>query len=261
MRPVLARLAAVGLALLASSTRTRQPAATTLLPGPRRQAVLREPAPRRQRTAGTTGRYSRMRPSSRRPRRSRPHRQRRANGDHRVLYYRNPMGLPDTSPKPKNDSMGMDYIPSMPTRAARATRPAPSGSRRAACRLLGVRTEAAEMRPAAARSVRATGILQFDERRLVTVTTRVPGWVEHLTVAATGDPVKRGQVLAEIYAPDMVASEEEYLDRCPDGRRDRARPRSNACARWTSRSRRSRACAGPAGPFGASRSWRRPMAW
>ena len=29
----------------------------------------------------------------------------------RILYYRNPMGLPDTSPKPKKDSMGMDYIP------------------------------------------------------------------------------------------------------------------------------------------------------
>ena len=32
-------------------------------------------------------------------------------GNRRVLYYRNPMGLPDTSPTPKKDSMGMDYIP------------------------------------------------------------------------------------------------------------------------------------------------------
>jgi Cu(I)/Ag(I) efflux system membrane fusion protein len=43
------------------------------------------------------------------------------------------------------------------------------------------------------------------------VTTKVGGWIEHLAVAATGDPVKRGQVLAEIYAPDLVAAEEEYL--------------------------------------------------
>src|SRR5258708_5983685 len=34
-----------------------------------------------------------------------------ASSDHRVLYYRNPMGLPDTSPKPKKDSMGMEYLP------------------------------------------------------------------------------------------------------------------------------------------------------
>jgi Cu(I)/Ag(I) efflux system membrane fusion protein len=132
-------------------------------------------------------------------------------GDHRVLYYRNPMGLPDTSPKPKNDSMGMAYIP---VYADEGSQGDPPGTVRIApgrLQTLGVRTETAEMRPSAARSVRATGTLQFDERRLVTVTTRVPGWVEHLTVAATGDRVKRGQVLAEIYSPDMVASEEEYL--------------------------------------------------
>jgi Cu(I)/Ag(I) efflux system membrane fusion protein len=67
------------------------------------------------------------------------------------------------------------------------------------------------MRPAAARTVRATGTLQFDERRLATVTTKVSGWVERLAVAATGDPVRRGHVLAEIYSPELVASEEEYL--------------------------------------------------
>ncbi|MEI9986965.1 MAG: efflux RND transporter periplasmic adaptor subunit [Aliidongia sp.] len=59
--------------------------------------------------------------------------------------------------------------------------------------------------------MRATGSLQLDERRLATVTSKVAGWIEHLAVAATGDSVKRGQVLAEIYAPDLVASEEEYL--------------------------------------------------
>src|SRR6266404_3053192 len=31
--------------------------------------------------------------------------------DRKIKYYRNPMGLPDTSPTPKKDSMGMDYIP------------------------------------------------------------------------------------------------------------------------------------------------------
>jgi Cu(I)/Ag(I) efflux system membrane fusion protein len=53
--------------------------------------------------------------------------------------------------------------------------------------------------------------VQFNERRLATVTTKVAGWIEHLVVAASGDPVRKGQVLAEIYAPDLVAAEEEYL--------------------------------------------------
>lgn len=132
-------------------------------------------------------------------------------GDHRILYYRNPMGLPDTSPKPKKDAMGMDYLP---VYADESTEGDPPGTVRISpgrLQTLGVRTEAVELRPDAARTVRATGVLQFDERRLATVTTKVPGWIEHLTVAATGDPVRRGQELAEIYAPDLVSSEEEYL--------------------------------------------------
>jgi Cu(I)/Ag(I) efflux system membrane fusion protein len=130
---------------------------------------------------------------------------------HRVLYYRNPMGLPDTSPSPKKDSMGMDYLPVYADEGAQDDPPGTVRISPGRLQTLGVRTAAAAMRPAAARTVRATGILQFDERHLVTVTTKVPGWIEHLAVAATGDPVRRGQVLAEIYSPDLVASEEEYL--------------------------------------------------
>ena len=126
--------------------------------------------------------------------------------EHRIIYYRNPMGLPDTSPVPKKDSMGMDYLPVYADESASEVRIAPGR-----LQTLGVRTEQVAMRPALTRTVRATGALQFDERHLATVTTKVGGWIEHLAVAATGDPVKRGQVLAEIYAPDLVAAEEEYL--------------------------------------------------
>ncbi len=132
-------------------------------------------------------------------------------GDHHILYYRNPMGLADTSPGPKKDAMGMEYVP---VYADESTRGDPPGTVRITpgrLQTLGVRTAAVEMRPAVARGIRATGILQFDERHLTTVTTKVPGWIDHLVMAATGDPVRRGQVLAEIYSPDLVASEEEYL--------------------------------------------------
>jgi len=132
-------------------------------------------------------------------------------GDRRVLYYRNPMGLADTSPKPKNDSMGMAYLPVYADEGGEDDAPGTVRITPGRLQTLGVRTEAAEMRPVVARTVRATGTLQFDERRLAMVTTRVPGWIERLAVGATGDAVKRGQVLAEIYSPDMVASEEEYL--------------------------------------------------
>ena len=131
-------------------------------------------------------------------------------GRGRVLYYRNPMGLPDTSPVPKKDSMGMAYLPVYENDAAEAgagvVTVAPGR-----LQILGVRTAPVESRPALTCAIRATGTVQFDERRMAVVSTRVAGWIERLDVAATGDPVKRGQALAEIYSPDLVAAEEEYL--------------------------------------------------
>lgn len=126
----------------------------------------------------------------------------------RVLFYRNPMGLPDTSPVPKKDAMGMAYLPVYENEIRDAgTVFVPPGR----LQILGVRTSVAAVQPVLNRSVHATGIAQFDERRIALVTSRVGGWVEHLDIAATGDPVWRGQVMAEIYAPDLVASEQEYL--------------------------------------------------
>ncbi|MBB3173697.1 MULTISPECIES: efflux RND transporter periplasmic adaptor subunit [Acetobacteraceae] len=118
------------------------------------------------------------------------------------------MGLPDTSPVPKKDAMGMAYLPVYENEIRDAgTVFVPPGR----LQILGVRTSVAAVQPVLNRSVHATGIAQFDERRIALVTSRVGGWVEHLDIAATGDPVWRGQVMAEIYAPDLVASEQEYL--------------------------------------------------
>jgi Cu(I)/Ag(I) efflux system membrane fusion protein len=128
-------------------------------------------------------------------------------GKGRILYYRNPMGLPDTSPVAKKDSMGMDYLPVYENEAEAGVVTVAPGR----LQLLGVRTEPVEKRPALTRTIRATGTLSFDERRLAVVTTRAEGWIEKLDVAATGDAVKKGQVLAWLYAPMLVSAEEEYL--------------------------------------------------
>ena len=133
---------------------------------------------------------------------------RAAQGSGRILYYRNPMGLPDTSPVPKKDSMGMDYTPVYQNDAADAGVVSVSPGR---LQMLGVRTALAESRDILMRSVRATGTVQLNERRLAVVTTKVDGWIEKLEVAATGEPVRRDQVLAWIYSPELVAAENEYL--------------------------------------------------
>ena len=63
--------------------------------------------PKRMLRAATT--FQSMR--TRRSRSSREKKPATATGSRKILYYRNPMGLPDTSPVPKKDWMGMDYIP------------------------------------------------------------------------------------------------------------------------------------------------------
>jgi Cu(I)/Ag(I) efflux system membrane fusion protein len=128
-------------------------------------------------------------------------------GKGRILYYRNPMGLPDTSPVPKKDSMGMDYIPVYESGAEPGVITVAPGR----LQLLGVRIAPVERRPALTHTARATATVAFDERRFAVVTTKVAGWVEKLDVSATGDPVRQGQALAWIYSPELVAAEEEYL--------------------------------------------------
>jgi Cu(I)/Ag(I) efflux system membrane fusion protein len=128
-------------------------------------------------------------------------------GQGKILYYRNPMGLPDTSPTPKKDSMGMDYIPVYEGEGDEAgvIKISPAKIQR-----LGVRTEPAVARKLS-RTVRAVGTVQADERKLYTITTKFEGYIEKLYVNATGQPVKRGEPLMEVYSPELVAAQQEYL--------------------------------------------------
>jgi Cu(I)/Ag(I) efflux system membrane fusion protein len=50
-----------------------------------------------------------------------------------------------------------------------------------------------------------------DEHRIEVVVARAPGWVEELAVRASGDPVRRGQRLAAVYSPDLLAAQQEFL--------------------------------------------------
>lgn len=61
------------------------------------------------------------------------------------------------------------------------------------------------------RKIQAVGYVEYDENALHHIHTRVEGWIEKLSVKATGDPVKADQVLFEIYSPELVNAQEEYL--------------------------------------------------
>jgi membrane fusion protein, copper/silver efflux system len=126
--------------------------------------------------------------------------------DRRILYYRNPMGLADTSPVPKKDSMGMDYVPVYAGEETEAGRVRISADK---LQKLGVRTEAASRR-ALSRTLHIVGTLQVDERRQWTVSPKFEGWITELYVSTTGAAVHRGDALLEVYSPDLVSAEEDY---------------------------------------------------
>jgi Cu(I)/Ag(I) efflux system membrane fusion protein len=130
-------------------------------------------------------------------------------GERKILYYRNPMGLPDTSPVPKNDSMGMDYIPVYADEGS-GTVPGTVNISPERIQMLGVRTETASLR-AMAHTVRAVGAVAADERRIGVVNPKFEGWIEQLHINTTGQAVRRGEALLEVYSPDLVLAQREYL--------------------------------------------------
>lgn len=124
-----------------------------------------------------------------------------AKGPRKILYYRNPMGLPDTSPVPKKDSMGMDYIPVYDgdeTDDGSIVKVSLDRVQRS-----GVRTEPAEAR-VLVQAVRAVGTVAIDESKLTIVAMRSAGYIEDLFVNNTGRTVRVGEPLFRVYSPDIV---------------------------------------------------------
>ena len=125
----------------------------------------------------------------------------------RILYYRNPMGLPDTSPTPKKDSMGMDYIPVREGEDNDGSTVKVSAGK---LQRTGVRTEPAKMR-AVSLPVRSSGTIQLDEGRIAVVTLRAQGFVEKVQAVPTGDVVRKGQTLMRVYSREIAAAAAQYL--------------------------------------------------
>jgi Cu(I)/Ag(I) efflux system membrane fusion protein len=132
---------------------------------------------------------------------------RAAKGGGRILYYRNPMGLPDVSPVPKKDSMGMDYIPVYEGEAEDGATVKLSAGK---LQRIGVKTEAA-MRRVIAEPVRAPGSMQLDERRIVVISLRAESFIESVEDVTTGSEVRKGQPLFRFYSPAITAAGAQYL--------------------------------------------------
>jgi Cu(I)/Ag(I) efflux system membrane fusion protein len=128
-------------------------------------------------------------------------------GERTILYYRNPMGLPDTSPVPKKDSMGMDYI------AVYDGEDSDDGSVTVSPGKLqrtGVRTAEAVLAPLAA-SLRAPGIVMLDERRVSVISLRADAFIESVADVTTGNRIDAGAPLVTLYSPEIASAIAQFV--------------------------------------------------
>lgn len=124
----------------------------------------------------------------------------------KILYYRNPMGLPDTSPTPKKDSMGMDYVAVYQGDVTEENSVSISVEK---VQKLGVQREAATPRDVN-KTLHASGRIEIDERRTYAIAPKFEGWIEHLYVSSIGQSVTRGEPLFDVYSPELVSAQREY---------------------------------------------------
>jgi Cu(I)/Ag(I) efflux system membrane fusion protein len=77
--------------------------------------------------------------------------------------------------------------------------------------LIGVKTAAVSVR-SLDKFIRTVGRIEYDEKRLATINTKFEGWIEKLYVDYTGKYVKKGEPLAEVYSPELMATQQEFLN-------------------------------------------------
>ena len=130
-----------------------------------------------------------------------------AKTERKILYYRNPMGLPDTSLVPKKDTMGMDYIP---VYADEQDDPNTVKVSLDKIQRIGVRTEKVDTRTIS-RTVRGVGTMQHDESLLTIVTVRADGYIEQLFANKTGQHVQKGEKLFRFYSPQIQLAQADLL--------------------------------------------------
>jgi Cu(I)/Ag(I) efflux system membrane fusion protein len=124
-----------------------------------------------------------------------------------ILYWVAPMDPNYRRDEPGKSPMGMDLVPVYADEAGGgdAVTISPSVENN-----LGVRTETARVRPLW-RRIEATGYVSFDESRISHISMRVQGWIVRLQVDAEGERVSKGDLLFELYSPELVNAQKEFL--------------------------------------------------
>lgn len=125
-----------------------------------------------------------------------------------ILYWVAPMDPNYRRDKPGKSPMGMDLVPVYANDSPQSEDVVLIEPH--VIQNLGVRT-AVVTKGKIRQRIQAVGYVEYDENALQHVHTRVEGWIETLNVKANGDPITKGQVLFEIYSPELVNAQSEYV--------------------------------------------------
>ena len=123
-----------------------------------------------------------------------------AQAGRKIIHYRNPMGLPDISPVPKKDSMGMDYIPVYEGEQDDGNTVKVSAGR---LQRSGVKTELVGTQPIS-QIIKAPGVIAFDETKLSVVAMRFDGFINKVMPVTSGTHVRKGDPLMSVFGQELL---------------------------------------------------------
>jgi Cu(I)/Ag(I) efflux system membrane fusion protein len=135
------------------------------------------------------------------------------NAEKAPAYWAAPMDANYRRDKPGKSPMGMDLVPVYENKGESEGQDEGTGTIKVSSNVinnLGVRTVQVSYKPLNS-EINTVGYITYDKERLVDIHPRVEGWIEKLHMKSVGEQVKKDQALYEIYSPELVNAQEEFL--------------------------------------------------
>ena len=128
----------------------------------------------------------------------------------KIKYWQSPMDPTYIRNEPGKSPMGMDLVPIYEEEGGGEQSASTIRIDPVTMQDMGVRLGRVSKKPLI-KNIRTVGYVTYDERKIFTVNTKFNGWIERLYVDFVGDEIKEGQKLFDIYSPDLVSAQQEYL--------------------------------------------------
>jgi multidrug efflux pump subunit AcrA (membrane-fusion protein) len=128
----------------------------------------------------------------------------------KIKYWVAPMDPAYIRNEPGKSPMGMDLVPVYEEAEGEKEPTSTIRIDPVTIQNMGVRLDRVT-RKSLIKNIRTLGTITFDETRMYSINTKFSGWIEKLYVNFIGETVRKGQPLFDIYSPDLVTAQEEYL--------------------------------------------------